>query len=188
MLYPLTYVQLHNMINMQGTNLGDKINAAQRGAKLLLDLEFNFVWIYFKGKLSGFPTPSCASMDLAEMPDHVKQVLGLDAVPAQAATGPAFARKKAEYVPEAFDPNDDAAAHRAAVRAASANSNRANPVIQQTDTLIQTARMEAMGLKSHTTAQVQNAQQVGESTTVVGKKKALSHAALKAQVTQEAKE
>ena len=91
-----------------------------------------------------------------------------------------------------FDPNDTEAAarHRELVRAASANSNRAQNAAQQNDFLIQEARNQAMGLKHPTTskAQVQTAQQVGELAAVTGKPKAISHAAMKAQVAQEMKD
>lgn len=187
MLYPISFAQFHNMMHMQGTNLGDKIIAKARGATLLLDLEFQTVWVYYKGKLSGVPTPSIATYDLAEMPDHVRAELGLDGIEAVESSGPPYARKKAEYIPEAFDPNDEAAAHRARVRAASANANRPDMAQAQNDLMIQETRNAAMGIKTHMTAQVQNAQQVGESPTVTAKKKAISHSQLKAQIAHEAK-
>ncbi len=199
-LYPLSYIQLHNTIHMQGTNLGDKINAAQRNAKLYLDLECQTVWIHFKNKITGIPVTSIACYDTITCPDYVQEAIALDTVVvAQAPVGPAFVRKAEPstaqiHVPmPTFDPNDDEAAakHREMVRAASANSNRNVPQGAQNDHLIQEARMQAMGVKMNTLqSQVSNAQQVGEQAQngTRGKRKASSHEQMQMQVAQEMKE
>lgn len=199
-LYPLSFIQLHNMIHMQGVNLGDKIDASKRPAKLYLDLENQMVWISFKGKMSGIPTPSVMSFDMIESPAHLvdiapppKKQLEESMVASPKRGRPPKVQEETVNEPVGMPPSDPsdveaAAAHRARVRAASMNSNKTQPLVAQNDFLIQEARNQAMGLKHPTTskAQVQNAQQVGAST-VQGKPKAISHTQMKAQVKAEEK-
>lgn len=176
--HALSFVELHNQFFMQGSNLGSKVNAAQRGAKLLLDDERGVVWVLFKGKVSFIPLPSVASADVVEVPGDVQEALGVIPDPTTSQGPPAVARARREAPETAqafpidvpmphFDPNDaDAAAkHRELVRAASANSNRPDNTQAQNDLLIQQARVNAMGIKNHNaSAQVQNAHQVGDTT------------------------
>lgn len=207
----LSFIELHNQLFMQGSNLGNKINAAQKGAKLLLDDERGVVWVYFKGKVSLVPLANVASADAIDISEDLKEALGVQAPGEPQPVGPpAIVRAKrgrpslnepaAEFLKGAaptvpfpdFDPNDQEAAlrHRELVRAASANAYRPQPQGPMNDHLIQEARNQAMGLK-HTTisrSQVQNAHQVGEVASVTGKKKIMTHAELKAQVAAETKE
>ena len=200
----LPFLDLHNQLFMNGSNLGMKINAAQRGAKMVLDTETNLIWIHFKGKTTFIPTSNVASGDALVSPEFLTEMFELAAEEEQpkAHLPPAIARAQKEVelqnLPDPmlpYDPNDEhaAALHRAAVRAASANSNRGNSAqtLSQTDSLIQQARMQAMGIKQHTpNAQVQNAQQVGETAALAstrGKRKAINHQELKTQIAQEMK-
>lgn len=206
----LSFIELHNQFFMQGSNLGNKINAAQKGAALLLDDERGVVWVYFKGKVSFVPLASVASGDAVEVPEDVKEFLGIHTPVESGPQGPpAIARAKRgrpsvnEPAPDFvkggvpivpipdFDPNDleAAARHRELVRAASANAYRPQPQGALNDHLIQEARNQAMGIKHATIsrAQVQTAQQVGETATVTGKKKAISHAELAKQIGSETK-
>jgi len=207
--YPLSFVELHNAFFMNGSNLGNKINAAQRGAKLLLDDERNVVWIFFKQKVSFIPLASVASGDMTDIPQDIQELFGI-AKPedVQAGGPPAIARAKRGRpcatepaspldsspaiitVPyPAFDPNDSEAAakHRELVRAASANSNRASAQGPQNDDLIQKSRATAMGMKHQPTSQVSTAQQVGAQTTQASPRKIMSHAELQVKVAQDSK-
>jgi hypothetical protein len=195
--HALSFLELHNQFFMQGSNLGNKINAAQKGAKLILDDDRSVVWVYFKGKVSFIPTASVASADVIQIPDDVKEALGLDTVQNEPMGPPAIARAKREQfqnvqnnavpMPD-FDPNDmDAVAnHREMVRAASANANRPNPFSAQNDFLIQQARGQAEGFKQ--SAQVSNPTLPTEGQRPRGRPpKILSHADLKAKLDSEAK-
>lgn len=204
--HPLRFIELHSPFFMQGSNLGTKIDAAQRGAKLILDDERQVVWVRFKGKVSFIPLPSIASADALEVPKDIQdlfeissaapEILATDAPkrrgrpPAQPAMPQAPLPSPTQVPYPDFDPNDEQAAakHREMVRAASANSNRPEFRGPQNDDLIQAARMTAMGLKHQPSAQVQTAQQVGQTAGVTGKRKVMSHGELKAQVAREAKE
>jgi len=203
--HALSFVELHNQFFMQGSNLGNKINAAQKGAKLLLDDERSVVWVYFKSKVSFIPLASVASADAIEVPQDIKDLLGLNqsieetkplGPPAMRRRGrPPLNEPKPDFGPVPypdFDPNDleAAARHREKVRAASANAYRPDPQGPMNDHLILEARNAAMGVKQSAVnhAQVQSAHQVGEAASITGKKKVMSHAELKAQVAAEAKE
>lgn len=201
--HPLSFIELHNPFFMNGTNLGNKVNALQRGASLLLDDERGVVWVHYKSKVSFIPLASIASADAVEVPEDVRMVFGLPdpaSTPPPARRGrPPMNKPETQATPTpapvtpaypSFDPNDtDAAAkHRELVRAASLNANKPQFNAAQSDDLIQSARMTAMGLKHQKTAQVQTAQQVGETASVTGKRKVMSHSELKAQVAKEAKE
>lgn len=184
--HAVSFMELHNQLFMQGSNLGNKINAAQRGANLTLDTDLGVVWVQFKSKLSLIPLSNVASADITD-----PSALGFDDTKTETKTVPAaIARgRKAGLAPEPdpeFDPNDDAAAHRARVRAASANAFVPNHTAAQNDLLIQQARGQAMGLKA--SAQVATPTQPKEGASVAGKPKALSHAQLKAQVAAESKQ
>jgi hypothetical protein len=178
---PVTFAELHGNLFMQGSNLTSKINAAQRGAKLVLDTELGVIWIKFKGKVSLIPLANTASLD-AVVPEELMVELGFNEEPLSGP--PAVRRGKQKAQEEWEEPLTDEDAHRAAVRLASATSNKA-PSIAQTDTLIQETRGKAMGFKD---AQVSNPTQPTTGASVVGKTKALSHAQLRAQVAQEAKD
>lgn len=201
---PVSFAQLHSMILSQGTNLGDK--PTLRGAKLVLDTQLSLLWLYFQGKVSSIPLANVASFD-AIVPDGFLIELGFAApavfnpapVTEETLSGPPALRKRGrlaatsvsvEYSDpsQPYDPNDEnsALAHREAVRAASANSNRA-PAAVLADDLIQQSRATAMGMKHQKTAQVQTAQQVGQTASVTGKPKVISHAQLQAQVAAERK-
>lgn len=207
--HPLSFMELHNQFFMQGSNLGNKINAAQKGAKLLLDDERQVVWIYFKQKVSFVPLASVASCDAIEIPEDIKESLGLVSplVEETPVGPPAIARARRGRPPKMeeveptqtqatpvtypdFDPNDleAVAHHRELVRAASSHANKASFKGPQNDRLIQETRAIAMGVKLHNTAQVQTAEQVGQGTGLTGKPKAINHQQLKAQVAQEMKE
>ncbi len=194
--YPLTFVEFHNPLFMNGTNLGNKLNGPFRGATLLMDDDRQVVWVHYKGKTAFVPLASVASADAVTIPDDVTEAMGLN-TPQELSGPPAVKRGRGrppmepiatpsipvEAVPmPTHDPNDMVAAaeHRARVRAASANANKPQFVGQQNDDLIQASRAAAMGIKHNKGAQVQTAQQVGEAASVVGKKKPLSHAELKA--------
>jgi len=207
--HPLSFVALHNQFFMQGSNLGDKINAKQRGAQLLLDDERGVVWVHFKQKVSFIPLASVASADAITIPDDIAIALQLTAAPAvDAPQGPPAVRRgrgrpplhpEPQVIPDPttgvpvpnFDPNDAEAAarHRELVRAASRAPTLKTGTHAQDDRLIQEARNQAMGLKHPTTsrAQVQNAEQVGATASVAGKPKPISHAQLQAQTAAEAK-
>lgn len=185
--FELSFIELHNPLFMQGSNLTNKVNAKQRGAILQYDTELAGVIIQFKGKAAIIPAASVASMDLVDISQ-----IGIEA-PKEASAPPAIARArrqaKEEQLPEVtadYDENDPeaAAAHRAAVRAASANSNRSAPRLEtQNDTLIQQSRMVASG------AQVSNPTRPVEGLTgVSGKPKATNHAQMRAQLAKEAKD
>lgn len=203
--HALSFIELHSQLFHQGSNLGNKINAAQKGVILFLDDERQGVWLWFKLKLSFIPLPNVASMDMKDIPQDIQDVLGLG-VPEELSGPPALAKARrgrppkeepAEPISSApepvpfptHDPNDPiaAAAHRAKVRAASANAYRPVDKVAQNDLLIQEARAHAQGVKLQKTAQVQNAHQVGQTTSVTGKSKPLSYAALQAQVEAESK-
>lgn len=208
--HALSFLDLHNPFFMNGSNLGNKINAAQRGAKLLLDDERQVVWVYFKNKVSFIPLASVASADAVDVPEDVQALLGVPkpevaqedisgppaVVRARRGRPPLHQPEPQAYAPAPtvpypdFDPNDiDAAArHRELVRAASANANKPQYAGPQNDDLIQQTRNAAMGMKLQRTAQVQSAQQVGQTAAVTGKRKVMSHAELAAQVAKEAKE
>lgn len=205
--HKLSFIETHGPFFMQGTSMGTKVYASgPKAAKLLLDDERNAVWIYYKGKAALVPCAAIASMDMAELPDDVAKALGAPVTnPTQEPAGGPVARARSgrkakdaeipggESIPAgpvevpfpSHDPDDveAAAAHRALVRAASANANRPAPPQMQNDSLIQQARMQAMGIKTHGTAQVMTAEQVG-ATTLQGKPKAISHAQLQAQKAQ----
>lgn len=184
--HALSFVELHNQLFMNGSNLGNKVNAAQRGAKLWQDDERGVVWVHFKDRVTAIPLASVASSDFIEIPEDIKELLGITQE-VQPKGPPSVRAKKVEVIElPAYDPNDHSAeAHRARVRAASANSNRAQPIVQN-DFLIQEARNHAAGQKSK--AQVSNPTMPKEGVSVSPKPKAISHAQLKAQVAAEAKE
>lgn len=185
----VTFLDLHNPLFTQGSNLGNKINVAQKGARAVLDTNTGLIWFLYKGRPTFIPLMNTGSGDPILSSEQHIEIFGEEAKPA--LLPPAIARARREAILTdalGFDPNDESPeAHRARVRAASANSNRPNNQLVQTDDLIQTARASAMGMKLPT-AQVQNAQQVGEHTGVTGKRKAISHQQMKAQVAQEMKE
>lgn len=185
MKYDVSFMNMHNALFMQGSNLGDKINVAAKGAKVCWDDDRQVLFITFKGKTTTIPFTSTQSFDLIEVPEDVKEWAGIAET---TQTNAPFARKKVEPTDiTVTDDMSEAEAHRARVRATSANSNRAQPTVQNDD-LINQSRALAMGVKHNKTAQVSNAQHVGEMAAVTGKPKALSHAAMKAQVAQEMKE
>lgn len=195
--HALSFIELHNQLFMQGSNLGNKINASQRQAKLLQDDERGVVWVFYKGRVTSIPLASVASADFVEIPSDIKEALGLSTPEPTIETPmgpPAIARGRrakvttevqaAESIPE-YDINDNSPeAHRARVRAASANAFKSTPIAQN-DLLIQQARMAASGSKSQ--AQVSNPTQPKEGASVAGKPKALSHAQLRAQMSAEDK-
>lgn len=213
--HPLSFVEFHNPLFMCGASLGNKLNAAQRGARVLLDDERQVVWIQYKGKIAFVPLASIASADAITVPEDVEALLTAPKaddtfVPPKRGRGrptqeqlrkeeAAIIRHKvlaaggSPQVPmPTHDPNDAEAAarHRALVRAASANSNRGNPTGPQNDKLIQESRSIAMGLKHQQTAQVQSAREIAETnglTGVQGKRKVMSHSEIKAQVEAEKK-
>ena len=190
--------------HMQGKNFGARIDIST-GAKVCYDDEAKEIHIYYNGKTSSLSSLSAKNWDYVATPAHVAEYFGaqLEAKteePVKRGRGrppahqpePAIVHQPPSVPYPSFDPNDleAAARHRELVRAASANSNKNHNSGPQNDYLIQEARNQAMGLKHPTTsrAQVQTAQQVGESATVVGKKKIVSHAELRTQVAAEAKE
>lgn len=194
--HELSFIELHNPFFMQGSNMGTKINAAQKGAKLLLDDTRYGVWIYYKQKVAFVPLASVASIDLTEIPGDVKTALHFEepkkaaaAIKHMAPTQPVVPMYQPEPVPMPdFDPSDAvaAAAHKSMVRAASMNTHRSAPIVQN-DQLIQEARNTAMGMKTHPTAQASTAHQVGQMTNsgTQGKPKPISHQALKASLPKE---
>lgn len=197
--HPLSFVELHNPMFMQGSNLGNKINAAQKGAKLFLDDDRDGVWIYFKQKLSFIPLSNVATADMVTIPEDLKETIGLTETLAEEPSPsgpPAIARARRGRPPkDAKIPSNPVTfsqpavdldtlspeERRAAVRAASANAYRPDATQAQNDHLIQEARAQAQGIKLQKTAQVQNAQQVGlAASSVTGKPKPISHAELAA--------
>ena len=146
-------------------------------ARFFLDDTRGVVWIFGKGKWTGIPMASIASFDMVQVPGDITDLVAMPPL-AEEPKGPAFARKRrmfslaprtraglrrAKRAEPDFDPNDAEAAakHRELVRAASANSNKAQFKGPQNDHLIQKAKKDAMGIKTHQTAQVSNAQQGG---------------------------
>lgn len=213
--HKITFIELHNPLFMNGTNMGSKLSTdvrpgttAKAGVKMILDDERQAVWVHYNKRTAFIPLPSVASCDILEVPGDVLELLGLTPMAEEIISGPpAVMRARRGRPPSVqpteeiqaaptevpypdFDPNDEdaAARHRELVRAASANSNKAPFKGPQNDSLIQSARNAAMSIKTHGTAQVQNAQQVGELAAVTGKPKALSHAGMRAQVAKEMKE
>ncbi len=189
--YDLPFVEFYDAFFMQGSNLGNKINAAQRNAKVVYDEERGLVWVHFKGKLSFVPLQSIKSADMKDIPEDLQKYWAMTTQEAEPTLPPSIrrGRKPKEEITEEFDPTDDAAAHRARVRAASANANKAEPrPVINSDDLIKTTRAAAMGVKLNKSSQVANAQQVGELASVTGKPKAMTHAQLQAQIASEAKE
>lgn len=179
--HQLSFIELHNQLFMQGSNLGTKIHAVARGATLNLDTELGIVWVQYKGKLSFIPLSNVASADMVDT-----GAFGFKTTTDETTAPAAIARaRKARLEQEAEeDP------HRAAVRAASANSNKPNTLEAQNDYLIQEARAQAAGMK-HNKAQVSNPTLPTTGNTgasVAGKPKAISHAGMKAQVAAEMKE
>lgn len=209
-LYSVSFMSLHSPLFMQGSNLGDKITAAHKNAQFAFDDVSSVIWVHFKNKVTPVPLSNVASFDMADIPGAVKDFFSIGAPPVIAVQSlpPTIAAARRGRPPknhslpnlqipttglgmESFinqiDPNDpeDAAAHRARVRAASANSNRPEPSIQN-DLLVQEARAQAIGMK--TSAQVSNPTKPTEGLTgVSGKPKALSHTQLKKQVAAEMK-
>lgn len=179
--FALSYVEFHNNFFMQGTNLGNKVNAAQRGAVLLYDTDRSLVWIQFKGKLSFIPLTNIVSADVVDA-----SAMDADLPTPKVEATPARRGRPPKTEPEAIDPNDAAAIHRAEVRARSATANVAAPTVQN-DLLIQQSRSAAMGMKHPNPAQVQTPTQPTQGANVAGKPKAISHAQLKTQIAQEMK-
>lgn len=62
----VSFVELHNPLFMQGTNLGNKIKADQRHADMEFDTETKLLTIEFKDKLSIVPDSNIVSMDLLD--------------------------------------------------------------------------------------------------------------------------
>lgn len=148
----LSFVEVHNPLFVNGTNLGTKINVAQRQAIAQYDTEISCLRLYFKGKTTLVPSSNIASMDAIEeqAPAQVAQPETVlpPALAKRRGRPPKEAEPEQKPIGDPVDPNDEQAAHRAAVRAASANSNVAPPnVSAQTDALIQQARMQALGIK-----------------------------------------
>lgn len=172
--------------HMQGKNFGNRIDV-KLGAIMFLDTDTDKIHISYQGKVSGMSSYAVKNWDYAVTPDDVAEYFQ-EFAPKPKELHPLSrgSNHLVEDCSQEFDPNDDAASHRAKVRAASANSNKGQNG-PQTDDLIQAARNAAMGVKTNRVqAQVQNAQQVGANTT--GKPKPISHAALAAQVAAEGKE
>lgn len=198
----LSFVEVYDAFFMQGSNLGNKINAAQKGAKITL-VNDTYVAVYFKGKASFIPCAGVKSADWKEIPEALKTHWSLEKTTTQQEIkhAPPFVSHAQVVLPTPdptpvpypdFDPNDEdaAARHRAMVRAASANSNRAQPTTESS--VVQSAREAAMGLKQHN-AQVSNPTmptqgQTGRGANVRGKTKAVNHAQLKTQVAAEMKD
>jgi len=185
---PLSYIELHNPMFMQGSNLGSKISAKARGAKLYFDTELSVVWIDFKDKVAFVPMSNIASGDMLDPQSIVLEE------PATKTAPPAITRARkagkedvAVTIAQAeSNPIEmtDAEAHRAEVRARSANAHKAIPQPEtQSDALIQQSRAVASG-------QVQVSDPTRPANGLTGvqvKPKAISHAQLKAQVAAETK-
>lgn len=197
----LGFIEMHNPMFMQGSNMGTRIKAKERGARLFLDTELSLVWVHFKGKVAFVPLANIATGDLMEQLDAPLTELPQPAHRAPAAIARAQAYQS-EYQEPSYpdhDPEDleAAAAHRARVRAASMNSNRPQASVQN-DMLIQQSRMAAMGMKQHAVnPQVSNPTQPAMGQTGIptpnvqaapklrGRPKAISHAGAVAQMKAE---
>lgn len=183
----LSFVALFTPLFMQGSNLGEKVSRGFKGVKLLYNTETGQISAWRDGKYSAIGAANIASYDFTAVPEDVTKYLGLGVeAPSASNEGttlpPARGRPPSETV---IDPNDDNA-HRAAVRAASANSNVATThraLID--DSLIQASRNAAMGIKS---AQVSDPRKPAQGASVVGKPKAIGHQELRVQLAKEAKD
>ena len=193
MKHELSFVELHNPLFQVGVNLGTKINAKMRNARLIMDDDRQVVWIHFKGKLSAIPMANVSSTDFISIPDDVQEVLG-EMVETTPVVPAAIARARAASavipVDMPYDPNDEdaAARHREAVRAASANTFKAVPM-QNDELLIEQSRAAAMGVKLNRSSQAANAHQVGQVAEEARKagrpRKIMSHAELNAKLAAE---
>lgn len=193
----LSFVEVIQPFFMNGKNMGNKIHANTIGCKMMKHAETKEIEVFYKGKVSTIGHGNVCSSDYKEVPDEVKALFGIDATVVEEFVNPK-ARKpeamnmSAGYASQMYSPDDESPeAHRARVRAASANSNKAIPVGPQNDTLIQQARMEAMGIK-HGQVSVPSMPTEGQTgvppVAIKGKPKAISHQAMKAQVAQEMKD
>ena len=189
--YQLSFMEVHNPLFMQGSNLGTKIIPAQKNAELAYDDDRSVVWVSFKGKITAIPLSNVASVDFATTPDDILDFFSGTASTVDTAHLPAaIARKKREQeivqTAETFDSADESPeAHRARVRAASANANRVQPIQATSSSLIQESRATALGMKV-SKAQVSDPTRPKTGTT--GRVKPISHAQLNAQMAKEAKE
>ncbi len=194
----VTCITFHNPFNMGGVNFGNKIDTAVRkDIEMIDDIGRNRVWIKFKGITTFVPDSNIVAGSVQTIPADIQAMFEPTESEEIQAGPPAVARSrrtKAEMEAArvhdeaaAFDPNDTSPeAHRARVRAASANAHKPDGVHAQNDLLIQEARNAAAGVKFK--AQVSNPTQPAQGASVVGKTKALTHAQMRAQVAKEAAE
>ena len=174
----ISFVELHNPLFMQGTNLGNKINAAQRGASIQFDLDRKLLIITFKGKCAIIPDSNVASMDVIDLAD-----LGLE-FKTEAPTAPEATVKRGRGRPP-VNPEPVAQSEedrRAAARAASANAFKPEPKVETTGSkLIEQSRAIAAGK-----AQVSDPTKPAQGLTGLSSApKMMSHAELKAKVAAE---
>jgi hypothetical protein len=180
----LSFVELHNPLFMQGTNLTNKIVASQRQAKLEYDLDKKLLIVRFKGKAAILPDSNVASMDVINAAD-----LGLEESEPVSAPTPAIARRRGRPSAEDLEAQESAYmtsdSHREAVRAQSANAFKPAPVVDtQANKLMEQARAVAAGAK--VSPQVSEPTKPANGLTgVSGKPKAISHEQLAAQVKAE---
>jgi hypothetical protein len=174
----MSFVEFHNPFFMQGTNLGTKLFAKQKNATLFYDLDHSFMIITFKGRVALVPSTNIISMDVIDYSS-------LDITPPHPVI----------HVPQMSIPSEDgnsipmsdeaqaAMQHRKEVRERSANSNKAPSMQETNNSLIQASRNAALGMKH---PQIDNPTKPAQGQT--GKNKIMSHAQLKAQIAQEAKD
>lgn len=187
----LDFIALHNPLFFQGMNYSDKPKTKYPLIQLLYDTDLSCALVLDRGKCAVVPASNIASMTLSNPADFQIEI---DA-PIQTLPPAQAARARRAEIEESivnlgdpndpYDPNDpdELAAHRARVRAASANSNKPSRKAIQNDTLIQESRMIASGAKS---AQVSDPTRPKDG--VTGKPKPFSHEQLRAQLATEAKQ
>lgn len=84
----VSFVELHNPLFMVGVNLGNKISASTRHARMEFDIERKLLFIEFKGKVAVLPDSNVCSMDLVNPEEAGFKPEAPVAQPKAAAPGP----------------------------------------------------------------------------------------------------
>ena len=200
MKHSVSFIQLLEPMFMSATNLGQKINCAQRGIRIYWEDSNNTFGAYFKGRFAGIGAGNVCSFDLENIPTDAIEFFKISAEKTAVAEIALVAKKRgrpftkvsppvdAPVLQPPSDPNDTEASarYRESVRQASANANIATHDL--TESAITDSRLNAMGIKpNRTNAQVGNAGDVAKQVNGKSAPKYMTHGDLAKKIAAESK-